>query len=459
MSEKSLQGNLGALSTGKIGRLLWDYSIPAVVGMLVMSLYNVVDRIFIGQGVGADAIAGLAITFPVMNISSALGVLVGAGAAARVSILLGAGNKRGAELTLGNALVLIVCIAVVYISCFAYWLEPILRLFGASEVTLPYARSFMECILPGMLIMNIGFSFNNVMRASGYPLKSMKTMFVGAGLNVILAPLFIFVFDWGISGAALATDISMGVFTLLVMLHFANSKSTLHFKKGIYRLEWGIVWGMIGIGAAPSIVNLAGSAINAIINKTLYLYGGDNAVAAAGIFTTFTSLLVMIVVGMCQGMQPIVGYNYGAGLLGRLRKAYGYTVGWSSIVVTLGALFGYFCAPLVGRAFTSDAVLIDVTTNAFRLALVAFWMVGFQVVSTTFFQSIGKAGKSIFLSLSRQVLFLIPLLLTLPGIWGLDGVWMSFPISDVLATVVTVIMIVWQFRKISKNNVVQQHFD
>lgn len=459
MSEKSLQGNLDALATGKVGRLLWDYSIPAVVGMLVMSLYNVIDRIFIGQGVGADAIAGLAITFPVMNISSALGVLVGAGASARVSILLGANNKRGAEQTLGNSLVMIVCIAAVYISCFAYWLDPILRMFGASEVTLPYARAFMECILPGMFIMNIGFSFNNVMRASGYPLKAMKTMFVGAGINLILAPTFIFVFGWGIRGAALATDIAMSVFTLIVMLHFMNHNSTIHFKRGIYRLNWGIVLGIICIGAAPSVVNLAGSAINAIVNKSLYFYGGDNAVAAAGIFTTFTSLLVMVVVGLCQGMQPIVGYNYGAGLLGRLRRAYGYTVAWASVIVTIGAAFGYFCAPLVGRAFTGDEVLINVTVNAFRHALVAFWMVGFQIVSTTFFQSIGKAGKSIFLSLTRQVLFLIPLLLWLPGVWGLNGVWMSFPISDVLATVVTIAMVMWQFGKISKNNVVQQHFE
>lgn len=451
MAANNLQGNLEALKTGRIGRLLWDYSIPSVVGMVVMSLYNVIDRVFIGQGVGSEAIAGLAITFPVMNISSALGVLVGAGASARVSILLGADNKRGAELTLGNSLVLSVSIAAVYISCFAYWLEPILRLFGASDVTLPYAKAFMECILPGMFVMNVGFSFNNIMRASGYPLKAMYTMFVSAGVNIALCALFIFVFNWGIRGAALATDVAMVVFTIIVMAHFMNRKSTIHFKRGIFALRKEIVVGIVGIGAAPSLVNFAGSAVNAIVNKSLYFYGGDNAVGAAGIFTTYTSVMVMVVVGLSQGMQPIVGYNYGAGLFHRLKRAYWLTVGCSSAVVGFGAVFGFFGASLVARAFTMDGVLIEVTSNAFRHALVMFWMVGFQIVSTNFFMSVGKVGKSIFLSLTRQVIFLIPLLLWMPGAYGLNGVWMSFPTSDVLATAVTAAMIAWQFKNVGKH--------
>lgn len=448
--KQGVQGNLDALATGKIGRLLWDYSIPAVVGMLVMSLYNVIDRIFIGQGVGTDAIAGLAITFPVMNVSAALGVLVGAGASARVSILLGAGNHRGAEMTLGNALTLIVINAALYIGCLAFWLDDVLRAFGASDVSLPYARDFVSCILPGMFIMNIAFSFNNVMRASGYPMKAMYSMFVGAGINLILAPLFIFGFGWGIKGAAIATDIAMSVFAIIVMRHFCLSSSTLHFRRGIYRLQWHIVLGIISIGAAPSVVNLAGSAINVIINKALYAYGSDNAVAAAGIFTTFTSLLVMVVVGICQGMQPIIGYNYGAGLLHRLKRTFWLATLWGSIVCTAGCLTGIFAAPYIARAFTVDARLIEVTAGAFRHALWAFWMVGFQIVATTFFQSIGRAGKSIFLSLTRQVIFLIPLLLWLPGVLGLNGVWLSFPFSDICATVVSALMVGWQMRHISR---------
>lgn len=444
--EQSVQGNLNALATGKIGRLLWNYSIPAVVGMLVMSLYNVVDRIFIGQGVGPEAIAGLAITFPVMNVSAAIGVLIGAGAAARVSIFLGAKNQRGADLTLGNSLVLITINAAIYISCMAYWLDDILRAFGASDVTIPYARDLVAYLLPGMFIMNIAFSFNNVMRASGYPMQAMYSMFVGAGLNVILDPLFIFVFGWGIKGAAVATDISMGVFAVIVMRHFMRRTSTLHFKRGTFRLQRQIVVSIVSIGAAPSLVNLAGSAINVIVNKALYIYGSDNAVAAAGIFTTFTSLLVMAVVGICQGMQPIIGYNYGAANIHRLKHTFRLAVIWGTGICTAGSILGMIFAPAVARAFTVDTTLIDVTSGAFHHALWAFWMVGFQVVSTTLFQSIGQAGKSIFLSLSRQVLFLIPLLLWLPGLMGLNGVWVSFPFSDICATLVSLGMVWWQFR-------------
>lgn len=449
-----VQGNLSALATGKISRLLWDYSLPAVVGMLVMSLYNVIDRIFIGQGVGTEAIAGLAITFPVMNVSSAIGVLVGAGASARVSIFLGAKNRRGAELTLGNSLTLTTVNAAIYILCMAIWLDDILRAFGASDVSLPYAHDFMICILPGMFIMNVAFSFNNIMRASGYPMKAMWSMFVGAGVNLVLAPTFIFGFGWGIKGAAIATDIAMGVFALIVMTHFCNPASTLHFKRGVYRLKWKIVAGIVSIGAAPSVVNLAGSAINVIINKALYHYGSDNAVAAAGIFTTFTSLLVMVVVGICQGMQPIIGYNYGAGHLDRLRRTFWLAAGCSSMVCAIGAAGGLIFAPYVARAFTVDAGLIEVTGQAFRHALWAFWMVGFQIVATTFFQSIGKAAKSIFLSLTRQVIFLIPLMLWLPNVLGLNGVWTSFPISDTFATIVSALMVWWQFGKIAR----EEHF-
>lgn len=446
--QKATKGDINRLGSGKISRLLWEYSIPAVVGMLVMSLYNVIDRIFIGQGVGPEAIAGLAITFPVMNISAAIGVLIGAGSSARVSILLGARDKNGAEVTLGNSLVLIIVNACVYLTLMRIYLDDILIAFGASHTSLPYAHDFMAWILPGMLIMNIGFSLNNVMRASGYPIKAMTTMFIGAGCNLLLAPIFIFALDMGIKGAAIATDISMGIFTVYVLMHFINRKSTLHFRRGCWKLQRKTVWNIIGIGAAPSLVNLASCFINIIINTNLYEYGGDNAVAAAGIFTTFTSLLCMAVVGMCQGMQPIVGYNYGAGNLHRLKRAYFLTVVWGTGVVSVGAAIGLFCPRLVARLFTTDANLIQVTSNAFSLAMICFCVVGFQIVSTNFFQSIGKIPQSIFLSLTRQVIFLIPLLLILTDRFGLDGIWLSFPVSDALATIVTFAMIAREFHKI-----------
>lgn len=450
MNVQSIQGNLKDLATISPGRLLWTYSLPAVVGMLVMSLYNVVDRIFIGQGVGSAAIAGLAITFPVMNVSSALGVLVGAGAAARTSIMLGARDKQGAEFVLGNAFTLITINAAIYLTLFGIFLDDILEAFGASAASLPYARDFMQWILPGMFVMNITFSFNNLMRASGYPIRAMVTMFIGAGCNLILDPLFIFLLDMGIKGAAIATDLSMSCSMIFVMSHFFRRDSTVRFRRHTFGLKWHIVIGIIGIGAAPSIVNLAGSAINVIINKTLLLYGGDNAVAAAGISTTFTSLLVMVVVGICQGMQPIIGYNYGAGNIQRLKRTFWLATAAGSIVCTAGCLFGMFLPQWIARAFTVDSELISVTSNALRHMLWAFWMVGLQVVATTLFQSIGKVGKSIFLSLTRQVIFLIPLLLWLPRVWHLDGVWSSFPISDTCATIVTTAMVMWQLHHLAK---------
>lgn len=449
MSEEKAQGNIKELMTAPLGRLLWTYSLPAVVGMLVMSLYNVIDRIFIGQGVGTEAIAGLAITFPVMNVSAAIGVLIGAGAAARVSIMLGARDYRGAELVLGNSLTLITVNAIVYLSLFAIFLDDILSAFGASAASLPYARDFMQWILPGMFVMNVTFSFNNIMRASGYPVKAMISMFIGAGCNLVLAPIFIFWLDLGIKGAAMATDLAMTCSMVFVMSHFFQRSSTLRFHRRTFRLRWHTVLGIIGIGAAPSLVNLAGSAINVIINKTLLLHGGDHAIAAAGITTTYTSLLVMVVVGICQGMQPIIGYNFGAGRTDRLKRTFWLATAAGSAVCTVGCVFGLTCPALIARAFTVDQGLIDVTSNAFRLMLWAFWMVGFQVVATTLFQSIGKVGKSIFLSLTRQVIFLIPLLLWLPGMLRLDGVWLSFPISDCLATVVTGTMVIWQLRHLN----------
>ena len=446
---QKVQGNLDLLATGRIPRLLWDYSIPAVVGMLVMSLYNVIDRIFIGQGVGTEAIAGLAITFPVSNVSAALGVLIGAGASARVSILLGAGDKEGALLTLGNSLTLILINATIYISFFALFLDDILVAFGASEASLPYAHDFMSFLLPGMLVMNIGFSFNNIMRASGYPRKAMNSMFLGAGANLVLAPIFIFGLDMGIKGAAIATDIAMTIFTVYVMHHFIASDSTLTFRRGTFRLQWRIILGIIGIGAAPSLINLASSAINVLINTSLFRYGGDNAVAAAGIFSTFTSLLCMAAVGICQGMQPIIVYNYGAGLFGRLRSTYLLASGCATVITTIGCVIGLAWPEAIARAFTVDPELIKVTAEGLRRAMIMFWIVGFQIISTSLFQSIGKVGKSIFLSLSRQVIFLIPLLLFLPSEYGLKGVWLSFPISDLMATIATLICIIWQFRQLS----------
>lgn len=450
MSRNEDNSRLDRLATMGVGRLLWIYSLPAVVGMLVMQLYNVVDRAFIGHVVGTHAIAGLTITFPVMNITTALGVLIGAGASARISILLGNGNPDGARRVFGNALTLTVLIGFLYLGIFTIFMDRILLLFGATEVSLPYARDFMTWILPGLFMMNLTYSFNNVMRASGYPTKAMITMFIGAGLNVLLAPFFVYLLGWGIKGAAIATDISMSVTTFFVMRHFAQSSSEIHYAHGIYGLDRRTVMSIVGIGAAPSIVNVAACVINVFINRNLIRLGGDDAVTSAGVFVTFTSLLVCVIIGICQGMQPIVGYNYGAGLFHRLRRAFWLAVGAASAVSALGFIVGMLAPKAVAIVFIPDASLVDATARYLRIAMIMFWMVGLQIVATNFLQSIGRVGASILLSLSRQVLFLLPILYILVDIKGLDGIWLSFPTSDICATIVAVILIAIEFRRISR---------
>lgn len=449
MDEGTVESSrLNRLATAGVGRLLWQFSLPAVVGMLVMQLYNVVDRAFIGHVVGKEAIAGLTITFPVMNITTALGVLIGAGASARVSILLGGRNHDGARRVLGNALTLTVIIGLAYLATFALLIDPILRLFGADDVTLPYARSFMMWILPGLFMMNLTYSFNNVMRASGYPLKAMVTMLIGAGLNVALAPLFIYVLDWGIKGAAIATDIAMAVTTYYVMTHFIRSDSPVRFSAGTYRLRRGVVWSIVGIGAAPAIVNVATCVINIFINRNLMAYGDVDAVASAGVFVTFASLLVCVIIGICQGMQPVVGYNYGACLNGRVKRAYRLAVIAATAVSAAGFAVAMTCPKAVASVFLPDSDVVAASARSLSIAMLAFWMVGYQIVSTNFLQAIGKIGRSITLSLTRQVIFLLPILYFLVGRMGLDGIWYSFPISDVCATVVTTVIILLQFRRL-----------
>ena len=443
--------NLNILLTKSPGRLLWEYSLPAVTGMLVMALYNIVDRVFVGQVVGPQAIAGLTVTFPVMNISTALGVLIGVGASARVSIFLGQKKTDLAEQVLGNAFIMTILIGISYIIGFYFFLEPLLRSFGASDATLPYAFEFMTWQLPGLLFANLTYSMNNLIRSSGYPKVAMYTMLLGAAINVILDPVFIYWLDMGIRGAAIATDIAMFISMLFVLLHFTRKNVTIRFRKGIYKLDWNIIWGMITIGAAPSIVNVAGCLINIIINNSLLTFGGDNAVAAAGIFTTFTQVQISVVIGICQGMQPIVGYNFGAGRIDSLKKVYYWAVLASTVIVGTGWLVSILFPHLIPRCFSTDSSLIAVATSALHIALTCFWMVGFQIVSTTLFQAVGAAAKSIFLGLTRQVIFLLPLLYLLPRWYGLDGIWYSFPAGDACATIVTILLVWHEFHKISSN--------
>ena len=443
---------LKELGSTKIWRLLLKYSLPAVVGTVVMAIYNIIDSIVIGHAIDdPNVVSGIAVTFPVMNLATALGMLIGAGAATRISIVMGQDNKRLAEIILGNSVQLTVIIGVVYITLFAIFLDPILKVFGASPNSLPYAREFLLWVLPGMVLMNLTFSYNNVMRATGYPGKAMYTNLIGACLNAILAPLFLFGFKWGIKGAALATDISMVVTAVFVMSHFFRKSSVLHFKKGTFAFNWQVIKSILYIGMAPFLINVAGSCINAIVNNSLLKYGGDNAIAAVVVFNRFVTIFVMVVIGICQGMQPILGYNYGSGRLDRLFGTLKLAAGSALCITTIGSLIGAFNPRLIASLFMQDQAQIECAVNCLHLTTLGFWMVGFQIVGTNFFQSLGMAGKAVFLSLTRQIIFMIPMLLILPPHFGLNGVWGCYPVCDIAAIVVTSFMLTWQIKKIKRD--------
>lgn len=440
---------LKELGTAPIGRMLLKYSLPAVVGTVVMAVYNIIDSVVIGHAIDdPNVVAGIAVTFPVMNLGTALGMLIGAGAATRVSILMGQRDLPRAEIVLGNSLLLSIIVGVCYTSLFAIFLDPILSVFGASPNSLPYAHEFLIWVLPGMVLMNLTFSYNNVMRASGYPRRAMFTNLIGAGLNLILAPLFLFGFGWGIRGAAIATDISMFITAIFVLGHFFDKRSDLRFKRGTFRFNWQVIKSVLYIGMAPFLINIAGAGINAILNTSLMKYGGDNAIAAVVVFNRFVTIFIFIVIGVCQGMQPILGYNYGAGLFNRLFRTFRLAATTATCTTTAGTIVAMLAAPAVAAMFMQDEAQIACAVQCLHITTLSFWMVGFQVVTTNFFQSLGMAGKAIFLSLTRQVIFMIPCLLILGPIYQLDGVWSAFPICDTLATIVAILMLCVQVKKI-----------
>ena len=422
------------LETKKVSKLVWDYALPAIIGTMVNALYNIVDRVYIGQGVGALAISGLAVTFPVMNLTAALGMLVGAGASSRISISLGQRDHQTAEKILGNSFLLTILFNLVFITLLMIFLEPLLMSFGASEDTFPYAKEYLQIILPGNIFLTMTFSFNSMMRASGYPKKAMYTMLIGAVFNIILDPIFLFVFKMGIGGVAWATVISMVIGMFFVMHHFTRKESTLRLRKKYIRFEKHILIAIISIGLSPFFMQVAASGVTVLMNTSLKRYGGDLAIGAYGILMSMLMLIVMFVIGLNQGLQPIIGYNYGARNYSRVKAAFFYGIKIATVVTTMGFLMGMFLPRLFARAFTSDIALLDMAENAMRISILAFPIVGFQVVISSFFQSIGQAKKSITLSLSRQIIFLIPSIIILPRIFGLNGVWAATPVSDAIAS-------------------------
>lgn len=440
------------LGTEKIGRLLKQYALPAIIAQTAASLYNMVDSIFIGQGVGPLAISGLAVTFPLMNLSTAFGTLVGAGASTMLSVLLGQRNYKAANKVLGNVVSLNIIIGLLFTIIALIFIDPILYFFGASENTLPYAKEYMKIILYGNIITHLYFGLNAAMRSSGSPKKAMGLTIFTVLFNAVLDPVFIFVFDMGIAGAAWATVIAQAVAMVVVLRHFSDRSRAFHFEKGIVRLDMRIAKDSLTIGMGPFLMNSAACLVTLFINQQLRQYSGDLGIGAYGICNRLTFMFVMICMGLNQGMQPIAGYNYGARKYTRVKEVFWKTAGFATIVTCACFIISTCCPRLACGIFTRDAELLDMSVKGLRFMNMAFPVVGFQMIATNLFQCLGMVQKSILLSLSRQLLFLIPLLYVLPMTFGGSGIWISFPISDFIAFILTAILLSRLFKKFGKLN-------
>ena len=442
------------LGTERIRKLLMQYAVPAVVAMTASSLYNMVDSIFIGHGVGPLAISGLALTFPLMNLAAAFGSLVGVGAATLISMRLGQRDYATAQRVLGNVVMLNLLLGVGFGLVALLFLDPILYFFGASDATIGYAREYMTVILLGNVITHMYLGLNSVLRASGHPRKAMYATINTVIINTVLDPIFIYGFGWGIRGAAIATVLAQ-IISLVWQFRLLSDRSELiHFRRGIYRLRRRIVRDVLAIGMSPFLMNLTACFIVILINKGLKTYGGDLMIGAYGIVNRLAFVFVMIVMGVNQGMQPIAGYNFGARQYDRVLRVLKLTIVCAVGITTAGFLVGEFAPRLAVSLFTSDEELIRLSVEGMRIVFVFFPIIGFQMVATNFFQSIGMAGKAIFMSLSRQLLFLMPGLIFLPRFFevstpwdGSWGVWCAMPLSDFLATVVAFFMLTHQLRK------------
>lgn len=439
------------LGTEKIGKLLRQYATPAIVAMLATSLYNMVDSIFIGQGVGAMAISGLAVTFPLMNIAIAFGTLVGVGAATLISILLGQQNYKMANRVLGNVVILNVAIGTVVTALTLIFMDPILYFFGASENTITYAREYMVVIMWGNIISHLYHGLNGVVRSSGRPRLAMLATILAVVLNTILDPIFIFVLDMGIRGAAIATVLAQVVALVWIVKILCDKENVLHFSREVFKFDVKIAWRSLSIGMSPFLMNIASCFVVILINNQLKRYGGDLAIGAYGIANRLCFLFFTITMGLTQGMQPIAGYNYGARNWDRVKEVLRLTIICSVAALSLGFLTGLTIPRFAVSLFTRDTELQAIAARAFRIVVLMFPVVGFQAVVTNFFQCVGYVSKAIFLSLSRQLLFLIPFLVAFPLYWQLDGVWWSLPASDLVSSVVAFFMISSLLRTFGKN--------
>ena len=438
------------LGTEPVGKLLARYALPAIIAMTAASLYNIIDRVFIGQVVGPLAISGLAITFPFMNLAAAFGAAVGVGASTTISVRLGQRDYDAAENILGNTITLNLIIGIGFGLFSLIFLDPILRFFGASDDTLPYAHDFMTIILAGNVISHMYFGMNAVLRAASKPKKAMAATLFTVVMNVVLDAVFILWWHWGIKGAALATMISQLLALCWQMSIFANQKELLHLKRGIYKLRAELVQNIISIGISPFLMNACACIIVIFMNNQLVRYGGDMAVGAYGIANSIAMVFVLFSMGLNQGMQPIAGYNYGSQQFDRLMSVVKLAIISATVMMTSGWIVAMFAPYYCARMFTTDPELIRQAIDAIQVMMLMFPIIGGQMVITNFFQCIGKVKISIFLSLSRQLLFLLPLLAVLPHFYNIEGVWASLPIRDLAAAIVAAAIMVAYMKKMKK---------
>ena len=435
------------LGTKPVGQLLWQYALPAIVAMSASSIYNIIDRAMIGQIVGPEAIAGLGITFPFMNLSAAFGAAVGVGSSASISVKLGQRDYQTAQNLLGNTMTLNLIIGFSFMVISLLFLDPILYFFGASEVTLPYAREFMTIILLGNVMTHMYFGMNAVLRAAGKPKHAMYSVLFTVAMNIVLVVMFVWWFRWGIRGAALATVTSQTLAMCWQLWLFSNPNEILHLKRGIYKLKQRLVMSIIGIGISPFLMNVTSCVIVIIMNNQFVRYGGDMAVGAYSIANSVVMMFFMFVMGVCQGMQPIVGYNYGAEKYDRMLRCLFLAIGYATLILLIGWALSMLFPREIARIFTTDPTLMDMSARGIKLDMLVFFVVGSQATITHFFQSIGKVKVSIFLSLSRQLFLLLPMAYVFPLFWDLDGVWYSMPASDFGSFAMTIPMLMWYMKK------------
>lgn len=454
MKQTSNTNQFNVLAEKPIGSLLLQYAIPAIVAMAASSVYNIIDGIFIGQGVGSEAIMGLALTSPLMSLIAAFGAMVGVGAATLMSVKLGQKDYVTAQKILGNVVIMNLSLGIVLGMLLLIFINPILRFFGASDVTLPYARSFMSIILVGNVVTHMYLGLNAMLRSTNRPQKAMYATFGTVLLNCIFAPLFIFVLDWGIRGAACATILAQLCMLMWQIKLFSNKSDLIHLRREIIKLDMKIVREALLVGLPQFLINLCACMVAALMTRSLTTYGGDVAVGAFGICNRLILFIVMVVIGLNQGMQPIAGYNFGAKRYDRVMSVLKRALCVGTIITMTGFVIGmFFSTPFVTLFAKDSPELVKTASHALTCMIMMFPIVGIQIVSTAFFQSIGYAVKSIFLSLTRQLIFLVPAILILPHIYAdpLEGLWHAAPVADAMASILAISLLVLQIKKFKKN--------